>query len=273
MPAGPDHGVVALGQRGDQVVDLGGSGRGLDLGVGGFGLGVAQVLPHRGVQQVGLLADHAHDRGEVGEPEVAEVDPVDPDAAAAGVVEPGDQTREGGLARAGLADQGERAAGRYVQVNAGQGGPVGAGIGETDILEPDVPGDPGRVDLDRMGGVVDLHGQVEVLEDPREQGQRADHRDAGAQQPGDRPEQGVLQGGEGDQGADADGAGGDRQAGGEVDDRGDRGEDNAERGHPPASSQLGAELQVDQAGRGVGKPSYQGRAGPHGLGQLDAVDG
>src|ERR1700733_5517442 len=55
-------------------------------------------FPHCGVQQVGLLADHAHDRGEVGEPDVADVDAVDADAAAGGVVEPGDQRGEGGLA-------------------------------------------------------------------------------------------------------------------------------------------------------------------------------
>src|SRR5580704_2003682 len=132
VPAGPDHGVVAVREPGDQVVDLGGPGRVLNLRVGGLRLGVAQVLPHRGVQQVGLLADHAHDGGEVGEPEVPEVDAVDADAATGGVVEPGDQTREGGLARAGLADQGKRGPGRDVQVDVGQRRPVGAGVGETD---------------------------------------------------------------------------------------------------------------------------------------------
>ena len=180
--------------------------------------------------------------------------------AAARVVEPGDQRAEGGLARTGLTDQRERAARRDVQVDAGQGGPVGAGVGEADVLDADVPGDLGRVDLDRVGRVVDLDRQVEVLEDPREQRQRADHRDAGVEQPGQRPEQAVLQGGEGDQGADADGARGDRQAGGQVDDRGDRGEDDAQRGHPPAPGQLGAQLQVDQPGRGGGEPLDQRRA-------------
>src|SRR5690242_5421333 len=272
VPAGADHGVVAVGQPGDQVVDLGGARRGLDLGVGGPGPGVAEVLPHRGVQQVGLLADHAHDRGQVGQPDVADVDAVDADAAAAGVVEPGGQRGEGGLARSGLADQGQRAAGRDVQVDPGDGGPAGAGIGEADIGEPDVPGDLGRVDLDRVGGVVDLDRQVEVLEDPREQRQRADHRDAGAEQAGDRPEQAALQGGEGDQGADADRAGRDRQPGREVDDRGNGGEDDGQRGHPPAPGQLGAQLQVDQPGRGGGEPAYQGGPGTHRLGQLHAVD-
>src|SRR6202042_2891627 len=223
-------------------------------------------------QQVGLLADHAHDRGEVGEPDVADVDAVDADAAAAGVVQPGDQRGESGLARSGLADQSQGAAGRNVQVDAGEGGPVGAGIGEADVLEANVPGDPRRLDLDRMGRVVDVDGQVQILEDPREQGQRADHGDAGAEQAGYRPEQVVLQRGEGDQGADGHDSGGQRQAGREVDDRGDRGEDDAHRGHPPAPGQLGAEFQVDQAGRGGGETPNQGRAGAHGLGQLDAVD-
>jgi len=38
MPARADHGVVALGQRSNQVVDLGAPGRVLDLGVGASGL-------------------------------------------------------------------------------------------------------------------------------------------------------------------------------------------------------------------------------------------
>src|ERR1019366_958352 len=103
-------------------------------------------------------------------------------------------------------------------------------------------------------------------------GQRADHRDAGVEQPGQRPEQAVLQGGEGDQRADGDGACGARQDGGQVDDGRDRGEDDAQRGHPPAAGQLGAQLQVDQPGRGGGEPLDEGRPGAHGLGQLDAAD-
>ena len=189
---------------------------------------------HGGVQEVGLLADHADDGGQVGQPHVAQVGAVDADGAAGRVIQPGDQRAEGGLARSGLAGQGERGAGRDVQVDGGQGGAVGAGVGEAGILEPDVAADLGQVDAGRAGWLVDPGRQVEVFEDPREQGQRADHRDAGAEQPGDRPEQGVLQGGEGDQGTDADGPGGDRQAGREVDDRRDRGENDAEPGHPPA---------------------------------------
>jgi hypothetical protein len=50
------------------------------------------------VQQVGLLADHADDGGQVGEAHVAQVDAVDRDAAAAGVVQAGGQRGQGGLA-------------------------------------------------------------------------------------------------------------------------------------------------------------------------------
>jgi len=52
-PREPTVVVVAVRQRGDQVVDLGGPGGGLDLLVGGVGAGVTQVLlPDAGVQQV-----------------------------------------------------------------------------------------------------------------------------------------------------------------------------------------------------------------------------
>ena len=67
VAARADEGVVALRQARDQVVDLRGAGRRLDLGVRGVRPDVAQVLPDGGVQQVGLLADDADDRGEVGQ--------------------------------------------------------------------------------------------------------------------------------------------------------------------------------------------------------------
>src|ERR1700729_3887675 len=174
VPAGADHGVVAVRQPGDQVVDLGGTGGVLDLGIGGLGPGVAQVLPHGGVQQVGLLADDANDRGEVGQPQVADVDSVDQDAAGGRVVQPGNQQGDGRLAGSGLAHQGERAARGHVDVNIINGGPVSTWISKADAVQLDVAGDPGRVDLHRPGRVADVDRQVEVVEDPREQRERAD---------------------------------------------------------------------------------------------------
>ena len=106
-------------------MDPGGARRVLDLGVGGVGPGVAEVLAHGRVQQVGLLADHADDLGEVGQPEAAYVDAVDGDPPLGRVEEPGDQRGEGRLARAGLADQRHRRTGRDVEVDAVERGDVG----------------------------------------------------------------------------------------------------------------------------------------------------
>src|SRR6185437_3556782 len=113
---------------------------------------------------------------QVGQAHVADVHAVDADRAAAGVVEAGEQRAEGGLAGTGLTHERQRAAGRDVQVDAGEGGTVGAGVGEVDILDADVPAGLGRVNLGRVRRIGDLDRQVQVLEDPGEQCQRADDR-------------------------------------------------------------------------------------------------
>jgi hypothetical protein len=69
-------------------VDLGGGGGRLDLGVGRRRPCGPEVVAYGAVQQVGLLADHADGRGEVGEREVAQVDAVEGDSAAGGVAQP-----------------------------------------------------------------------------------------------------------------------------------------------------------------------------------------
>ena len=70
LPAGEaeaalaDDGVVAVGQPGDDLVDLRGARRVLDLLVRRVGPGEAQVLAHGGVEEVGLLRDDADGVGE-----------------------------------------------------------------------------------------------------------------------------------------------------------------------------------------------------------------
>ncbi len=109
-----DHRVVAVGQGGDVVVYLGRPGRRDQLLVGGVRLGEAEVLGDGGVEEVRLLGDHADRPGEGVEVEVAHVHPVEGDAAAGHVVEPGHQVAERGLAGAGRADDRETAAGGTV---------------------------------------------------------------------------------------------------------------------------------------------------------------
>ena len=150
VPAGADDGVVAVGQRGDQVVDLRPAGGGLHLRVGGVGPGVPQVLADRAVQQVGLLRDDADHAGEVGQRHVPDVDAVDQHPAGRGVVEPGDQRGERALAGAGVADQRQAAAGGHGDVDVAQRRARAVGVAEADVLEADLAAHRGRVDRHRV---------------------------------------------------------------------------------------------------------------------------
>jgi hypothetical protein len=100
-----DERVIPLGQFGDALVDGRGARRHLELRVGGPGLGVVQVVADGRVEQVRLLghdADHLAERGKLDPPDV---DAVDLDGAGVHVVQPRNQVRGRGLARAGRTDQ------------------------------------------------------------------------------------------------------------------------------------------------------------------------
>ena len=72
-----DHGVVAVGQGGDDVVDAGRPAGGDDLVVGGVGPGVAQVGGDRVVEQVRVLAHDADGAAQAVQRQVAHVVAVD----------------------------------------------------------------------------------------------------------------------------------------------------------------------------------------------------
>ena len=104
------HRVVAQRQPLDELVRLGGPGRRQDLLVGRVRPAVGDVGPHRVGEQEALLHDQP-DRGAQGVTgHVGDVVPADPDRAGLRVVEPRQQQREGGLARPGRADHGDRLA-------------------------------------------------------------------------------------------------------------------------------------------------------------------
>ena len=98
------------------------------------------VVRDRPLEQEVLLGDHDDLGPEHGIGQLPEVHPVQGDPAGAGVVEPAEQPRDRRLARAGLADQGDRLPGRYVQVQPGQHEVVP--VAEGHRLEPDLP--PGQ---------------------------------------------------------------------------------------------------------------------------------
>ncbi len=119
----PHHGVVAVGQRHEVVVDLRDPGGRDELVIGRGRLGEPQVVGHRGVEEVGLLGDDA-DRGRQRvERHVPHVGAVDRDTAGRHVVQARDEVAEGGLARTCLADDRQAMAGRDGHVDVAQGRP------------------------------------------------------------------------------------------------------------------------------------------------------
>jgi hypothetical protein len=91
IPAFADHGVVAVGQLGDHLVDASVPARLVELGDRGVGLGVQQVGADGVVEQVGVLADHADRRAQGLLGQVAHVVTIDADDAIGHVVQPRDQ--------------------------------------------------------------------------------------------------------------------------------------------------------------------------------------
>ena len=73
-----DHRVIAAaGQLADAVMHRRQARGGLELSVGGVGLGIGQVLADRGVEQIGLLGHEPDDGAEARQVDLADVDAVD----------------------------------------------------------------------------------------------------------------------------------------------------------------------------------------------------
>ena len=132
-----DHGLVAVGQRLDEVVRVGGVGGGNQVRLAGVGAAETQVVLDRAVEQVGVLrhdGDHPADRGRV---ERAQVLPANADRAALRVMQAQQQADDRGLAGAAGADDADALACGDAEGQALVGGASAAGIGEADIFEGD----------------------------------------------------------------------------------------------------------------------------------------
>ena len=148
-----DRGGVALGQAGDEVVDLGGPGRGLDLGLGGTGAAVGDVLGDGVVEEHGVLRHHA-DRATQGElRDCAHVLAVDRDPAARDLVEAEQEAHQRRLARTGGPDHGDLVAGRDDEAHLVQDRPARV-VGKAHRLEAD------RAALDLQGPCVRRVGDL-----------------------------------------------------------------------------------------------------------------
>ena len=123
----------------------------------------------RRVEQVRLLGDDADGARERPEGDVADVDPVKQNAAALDLVQPRGQVPERRLAGAGLADDCRARPGRHVEGDVFQRPRGVGGVAEPDVVEGHVAA-AGRK-RHRVRALVDLYRQVEVLEDPVEEGE------------------------------------------------------------------------------------------------------
>ena len=134
---GCQHRVVALGQARDEIVRVG-ELRGADaVVVRGVELAVADVVHDRTGEEVHVLKHNAERMAQIGLFDAVDVDAVIFDLAVGDVVEPVDEVRDGGLACAGRADEGELLAGLGVERDVVQDGLLRV-IAEVDAVETDV---------------------------------------------------------------------------------------------------------------------------------------
>ena len=107
--------IVALGQAADEVVCAGQLGGGDAFFIGGVQLAVAYVLHHRAGEEVGVLQNDAQRVAQIGLLDLVDVNTVVTDLAIVDIVEAVDEVGDGGLARAGGADEGQLLAGLGVE--------------------------------------------------------------------------------------------------------------------------------------------------------------
>ncbi|MPM25386.1 hypothetical protein SDC9_71877 [bioreactor metagenome] len=161
QPALAHRRLVALGQAHHEVMDFRGSGGRDDLGLGGAGAAIGDVVADRIVEQHGVLRHHADRVVQALLGDVAEVLPVDPDRAAGDVVEAEEKPPDRRLARARGADQCHALPRRHGQRDPLQDRPVRV-IGEFHRVETDLAA--GDLQRRRAGLVLDLGGLVQQVE-------------------------------------------------------------------------------------------------------------
>ena len=130
---------------------------------------------------------------DVGDGKIPQVDAIDRDATLVGIVEPGEELDDGGLASTVLAHQRQRLAGLEGKAQVADGPAIGIGIAEADIFEGNALADrrrkrlgtgrrqDGRLDLEEAEQVIQIHrlagnaGEAEqdLLEQPVEAQKRS----------------------------------------------------------------------------------------------------
>ena len=102
---------VAAGQPHDEVVCTGNPGGGDDVIAAGLRVGEGNVVLHRALEEEGVLGHDADLAAQGVKLHLGDIGVVDQDATRQGVIEARQQLGEGGLAGAGLADDGHELTG------------------------------------------------------------------------------------------------------------------------------------------------------------------
>ena len=153
-----DRGLVALRKGHDEVVDLRGSGRGLDLAIGRAGPGEANVLADRRVEQHRLLRDDPDLGEERLMRDLPEVPAVDRHRALLRIIGPRNQVKDRALARSVAAHQRDEVADGNAQGHVIEVALLAA-VAEADAVEEDLCGQAGRGHS--MRGVADVDRLIE----------------------------------------------------------------------------------------------------------------
>ena len=110
-----DDGAKAIGHPFDEGAGVGGFSGGEEFVVGRAGAAQAEVVTHRAVEEEALLRDEADGTAQLRAWDVREQPTVNADLTAGVFVEAREQVDEGGLARAGRPDEGDRLPGAGVE--------------------------------------------------------------------------------------------------------------------------------------------------------------
>ena len=133
-----------MGQVGDELVGADRPGGVGDLGVGGVGPAVGDVVPDRAGEEVRLLGDEPELAPVGRQGQVAEVGAVGRDPAGGGVVEAGQQLHHRGLPGARPPDEGHRLPRPDGQVDPVEGPALTGAVVEPDTLQAERPGQVAR---------------------------------------------------------------------------------------------------------------------------------
>ena len=209
-PAFADPGVVAIRQRGDELVRVRRHGRRADLLVGRVGASVGDVVADGAVDQQRLLEDDRDVPTQRGTGQVAQVVAVEEHPTGVGVEAAQDQTSKRRLARAARTDHGDHLARAQREGDVVERGDGLVGVPVADALDPDLAARSFQV---HRAGSVGRHRRLgQQLDHPFSPGRGRVRRRHRAAEPADGSVETRQEGQEREQLTDTEGTARERQA-------------------------------------------------------------